>query len=161
MTIPFRCNIAPALSAAALALVTSAASAQDERRARNPNASAASATAETRAFGGLIAPNARMAGFFAAGGAPRRTKRVQSIQRIDTGVYCIRPQASTNITVSNSMVIVSTEYSTSDLDEVKVQWAASSSGCGNGRFGIYTLADSNRDGIYSFSNLVGFSVLVP
>jgi hypothetical protein len=47
------------------------------------------------------------------------------------------------------------------MDEIKVMWAAGGSTCGPGRFGIYTLADPNNDGTYSFSDSVGFSILVP
>ena len=154
------CGIASAV-AMLLALMTSSVSSQEAARERQAGKAALATGAETRALGGLVAPNARLAGLFDAGGAPIRTKGVQSIARIGAGVYCIRPTAATSINVNNIVVMVSTEYFYSGLDEIKVQWASRQHGCGAGRIGIYTLADPDRDGVYSFSNLVGFSVLVP
>jgi len=148
---------------AALAALSSAAFAEDER-ARDTTATK-SPTAETRitpkAFGGVSAPNVRLAALFDAGGAPIRTKGVESIQRIATGVYCIRPTASSGINVNTMIATVSPEYFYSDLDEVTVQWVAAASGCGTGRFGVYTFSDANFDGNYVLANTVGFSIVVP
>jgi len=111
------------------------------------------------AFGGLGAPYIRIAGLIDAGGVPIRTKGVQSIQRISTGVYCIRPSISINL---NAVVtIVSVDYFYSNFDEATVQSASAASGCGTGRFGIYTFGDPDHDGNYTFTNGVGFSFIVP
>ena len=120
---------------AVLSLVASAA-AQDRPRDTAPLKGQSEFTA-AKGFGGLVAPNARLAGLFDAGGAPIRTKGVQSIQRIDTGVYCIRPIASLGMNVNTIVASVSVEYFYSNLDEVQVQWVATSSGCGAGRIGVY------------------------
>ena len=132
-----------------------------QQRSREGSERVIQSTAEQKAFGGLVAPNARLAGLFNAGGAPIRTKGVVSIQRIDTGTYCIRPALATNINVNNIVVQATVEYSYSSVNESTVQWAAAQSGCGAGRIGIFTFVDSNRDGFYSFSNTVAFSVSVP
>jgi hypothetical protein len=84
---------------------------------------------------------------------------VQSVQRIATGVYCIRPSISINL--NTAVTIVSVDYYYSAFDEALVQTASVGSGCGTGRLGIYTLGDSDRDGNFSFSNGVGFSFLIP
>jgi hypothetical protein len=153
-------HIAPV--AAALVFAAFAASAAQSAENEHPrDRTQTGAAAQAKALGGVVAPGARLAALVDAGGAPVRTKGVQSIERIDVGVYCIRPRADSNINVNNSIVIVSPEFFYSDVDEVIVQWAASGSGCGAGRFGVYTLSDGNHDGAYSFTNAVGFSVYVP
>lgn len=152
-------RIATFISAALLALAASTASAQD--RPRDSGQPDRGGTPAPMAIGGAAAPNSRLAALIDAGGAPIRTRGVQSVQRIATGVYCIRPAATTNINVNNSIVIVSVDYFYSNLNEVEVQWASSASGCGADRFGVYTLADPNANGIYTFSNSVGFAVYVP
>ena len=152
-------QIAPAI--AALAYAVCAASAAENTETSRPHDQTKASTVQPMAFGGLVAPGARLAAFVDAGGSPFRTKNVQSIQRIATGVYCIRPSASASINVNNSLVIVSPEFFNSSANEVSVQWAASGSGCGSDRFGVYTLIDSNHDAVYSFSNLVAFSIYVP
>jgi hypothetical protein len=107
------------------------------------------------------APNARLAGLVRAGGTIVRNKGISSITRIGVGVYCILPVASTGITPSTAIVTLTTEYFYSQLNEIMVQWAAAGSGCPSNRIGVYTLADPNADGIYTFSNAVGFSIVVP
>lgn len=143
-----------------LSVLPFGALAQDRPRDADPLAKQNEFSA--RDFGGLIAPNARLAGLFDAGGAPIRTKGVQSIQRIDTGVYCIRPGPGTNINVNTIVASVSVEYFYSTSDEVQVQWVATQSGCGSGRIGVYTFQNrSLSSGNYVFSNGVGFSIVVP
>jgi hypothetical protein len=44
---------------------------------------------------------------------------------------------------------------------VKVQWASRGSGCNSTEIGVYTMADVNLDGVYTFSNAVSFSIIVP
>jgi len=153
-----------ALAAGASLVLASAAMAQDNGRPRDGDASARAGAEAARAIGGAQAPKARLAALIDAGGAPVRTKGVQSVVRIDRGVYCIRPTAGTNITPRKAIIIVSVDYfysSAAAKDRVLVQTADKQNGCGTGRIGIYTLADPDNDGDYSFSNLVGFSVVVP
>ncbi len=155
-------RIGRALIFAAMACAASGASAQEREYDRSrdtaePRTAAAEAD-QARAFGGLLAPYIRIAGLVDAGGAPVRTKNVQSIQRIATGTYCIRPSVSIN--VNTIVTIVSVDYYYSNFDEAVVQ-SASRSGCGTGRFGIYTLGDPDHDGNYTFTNGVGFSFIVP
>jgi len=128
------------------------------RDAAEPRSAAAQAD-QPMAFGGLGASYARIAGLIDAGGAPIRTKGVRSIQRISTGVYCIRPSISINL--STMVTIVTVDYFYSNFDEATVQTASAASGCGAGRFGIYTFGDPDHNGNYVFSNGVGFSFLVP
>lgn len=154
-------QIAPVALATLLVISASAAAAADRPRDHGP-----STTKEMfvlpEGFGGVNAPNARLAGLFDAGGAPVRTKGVQSIERIDTGVYCIRPAPSANINVNTIIPALSVDYFYSQFDEVQVQWASTQSGCGAGRIGIYTFLNPNINfGNYVFSNAVGFSIIVP
>jgi hypothetical protein len=153
-----------AAAVAALSMLASAAAAQERPRDTTPPSKETLMfpSAQARAFGGVAAPNARLAGLFDAGGRPVRTKGVQSIQRIDPGVYCIRPLSNTNINVNTMIVVASVEYFYSELDEVQVQWASTQNGCGAGRIGIYTFQNpSLGGGNYVFSSNVGFSIIVP
>lgn len=153
-------RVAQLAFAAVLSTLAFAAMAQDRPRDTAPLAGKSAFS--SKAFGGVSAPNARLAGLFDAGGAPIRTKGVQSIQRIATGVYCIRPAPSANINVNTIIPSVSVEYFYSEADEVQVQWVATQSGCGTGRIGVYTFENpSLSGGNYVFSNGVGFSIVVP
>ena len=59
-------------------------------------------------------------------------------------------------------MVLTPEYFNSLYNEVKVQWATRGSGCNNStEIGVYTMADANLDGIYTFSNAVSFSIVVP
>ena len=141
-----------ALAASAASAQNSTAATQEKERARHQGKGVLSAGVETEALGGLSAPNARLAGLIDAGGAPIRTKAIASITRIDIGVYCIRPTSSSGVNVNTAVVTLTPEFFYSLLNEMKVQWAAQGSGCPAGQIGVYTLADTNRDGIYTFSN---------
>jgi len=107
------------------------------------------------------APFARLAGLIAAGGKIIRNKGIASVTRIATGVYCIKPDASTAIDTSKSVAVVSVEYYWSRFNEVVAQWSSQGSGCGSGQFGVITLGDFNLNARYSASNDVGFSIYVP
>jgi hypothetical protein len=109
----------------------------------------------------VAAPNARLAALIAAGGKIVQNKGVESVKRIDTGTYCIKPKASTGIDPKDSIAIVSVEFYWSTFNEVMVQWASRGSGCPSDSFGVYTLGDFNLTARYKFSNDVGFSILVP
>jgi hypothetical protein len=157
-------RIACCAAIAAASTFASAAVAQERPRDNTPppKETLMFPSAKARAFGGVAAPNARLAGLFDAGGAPVRTKGVQSIQRIDPGVYCIRPLSNTNINVNNIIVSATVEYFYSVADEVQVQWASTQNGCGAGRIGIYTFRNySLSGGNYVLSSDVGFSIIVP
>jgi hypothetical protein len=146
---------------AALSLVAGAAMAQTDQkppREKDDGKAAAGAPVAARA---VAAPNARLAALIKSGGGIVRNKGVQSVTRIAKGVYCIRPQSSTGINPANAIVTVAVEYYYSRLNEVQVQWAVQGSGCGSNRIAVYTLSDLNANGIYSFSNDVGFSIVVP
>jgi hypothetical protein len=107
------------------------------------------------------APNARLVALVAANGKIIQSKGVDTITRINTGVYCVKPNASSGIDVSNSVAIVTVEWSYSKFNEVMAQWARSGSGCGSGRFGVVTLSDFNLNARYSRSNDAAFTIVVP
>lgn len=117
--------------------------------------------ATAAAIGGGQAPNARLAALIDAGGAPIRTKGVASVTRIAVGVYCIQPRPDSGISVANAIIVASPDYFYSELNEITVQWASRSSGCPSGRLGVYTFADADRNGTYTFSDQVAFSIIVP
>ena len=151
------------LLAATLCTFAGAAAAQKAETSQQPpreGAGRASSVSPAAAVA-ADAPNARLAALIRFGGTVIRKKGVSSVTRIATGVYCILPQAATGIVPNKAIVTLTPEYYYSQLNEVKVQWAAGGSGCGSTRIGVYTLADVNADGIYTFSNLVGFSIVVP
>lgn len=144
------------------ALLCTPAAAADDRRvddSSGKNAGLLEEGVEAKAFGGVQAPNARLAGLFRAGGAPVRTKGVQSIERTARGVYCIRPSSSMN--VNRIIPSLTVEYSYSEVTAATVQWAEGVHGCGSGRIGVYTFSDANHDGRYTYSNDVAFSIVVP
>jgi hypothetical protein len=156
--ISIRSPHAPVAAGIALAfLACSAAFAADEKSQPRAKDSSSVQATETRAS----APNARLAALIAAGGNIIQNKGVESVTRINTGVYCIKPKASTGIDPKNSIAVVSVEFFWSRFNEVMVQWASQGSGCGSDKFGVYTLGDLNLSARYRFSNDVGFSIYVP
>ena len=109
-----------------------------------------------------VAPNSRMAALILRDLTIQRDFNVAAVRRIDVGVYCVRPTAAAGIDPRNSIVVLTPEYFYSLYNEVKVQWATRGSGCSNTtEIGVYTMADANLDGIYTFSNAVSFSIIVP
>jgi hypothetical protein len=108
------------------------------------------------------APNARLVALVRApDGLLVMGKAVANVRRIAVGVYCIRPTNASNINPRTAVAVVSVEYFYSVFNEVQVQWARRQNGCNNNEFGVYTQADRNLDGQYTFSNAVGFVVYVP
>jgi hypothetical protein len=153
-----------AIVPAALVLLAAGAVAvaQEQERPRFKDATESQAAGEPKAAIVADAPNARLVAVVRApDGALVMGKGVQSVQRIATGVYCIRPQNATGINPNRAVVVVSVEYFYSLFNEVQVQWARKQNGCGNSRIGVYTMADRNLSGRYIFSNAVGFTVYVP
>ena len=109
-----------------------------------------------------VAPNSRMAGLILRDLTIERDFNVATVRRLSPGVYCIRPTAATGIDPRTAIVVLTPEYFYSLYNEVKVQWATRGSGCNNTtEIGVYTLADVNLDGVYTFSNAVSFSIVVP
>jgi hypothetical protein len=148
---------------AALAFASVPAQAAKERPQGAPRASdnQAAQAAPAPAASPAQAPNARLAGLIRRTGAVLRNKGIAAVRRIDTGVFCITPTAASGITPNNAIVMLTPEYFYTLYNEVKVQWAFSGSGCGARRIGVYTFADANLDGIYTPSNAVSFSIIVP
>jgi len=108
------------------------------------------------------APNSRLVALVRApDGLLVMGKDVANVRRIATGVYCIRPTNASNINPRTAVVVVSVEYFYSLFNEVQAQWARRQNGCNNNEIGVYTQADRNLDGQYTFSNAVGFVVYVP
>ena len=142
---------------AALSLIAGSAMAQTNQ---DPPRATSSEAATPRIP--AVAPNARMAALVQSGGTLIREFNVAGISRPRTGIYCIRPTVASGVNPRNAIVVVSPEFFYSDLNEVKVQWASRGSPCrADDQIAVYTLADLNADGIYSFSNDVGFSIYVP
>ena len=109
-----------------------------------------------------VAPNSRMAGLILRDLTIERDFNVATVRRLSAGVYCVRPTAATGIDPRTAIVMLTPEYFYSLYNEVKVQWASRGSGCNNTtEIGVYTMADVNLDGIYTFSNAVSFSIVVP
>ena len=108
-----------------------------------------------------VAPNSRMAALILRDVTIQRDFNVSAVRRINTGVYCIRPSAAAGIDPRTNIVLLTPEYYFSLYNEVKVQWASRRNGCNSNEIGVYTMADVNLDGVYTFSNAVSFSIVVP
>lgn len=145
---------------AALSLIAGAAAAQNDKNPPREKGAGSAAAAPVPARA-VSAPNVRLAALIKAGGGVVRKKGVDKVERIGKGIYCIRPTNASGVDPATAIVTLSVEYYYSLLNEVQVQWAASGSGCGSNRIGVYTLSDRNANGIYAFSNEVGFSIIVP
>jgi hypothetical protein len=146
----------------ALVLLVAGAVALTQERGRPRFKDDPAAQAGTRANAPADAPNARMVALVRSPDAVVvLQKNVRSVRRIATGVYCIRPEPAAGIDPQTAVAVVSVEYFYSQLNEVMVQWARRQNGCGNERFGVYTLDDFNLDARYTFSNRVGFTIYVP
>lgn len=154
----------PALAGMVILLTAGAVAVAQERtgdRPRFKDAAESQRAVEPQAAA-ADAPNARMVALVRApDGRLVSGKGVHSVQRIATGVYCIRPTNATGINPLTAVAVVSVEYFYSLFNEVTVQWARLQNGCGNARIGVYTLADPNLTGRYRLSNAVGFVVYVP
>ena len=108
-----------------------------------------------------VAPNSRLAALILRDLTIQRDFNVDNVRRLSVGVYCIRPAAATGIDPRTAIVVLTPEYFYSLYNEVKVQWASRGSGCNSTEIGVYTMADANLDGVYTFSNAVSFSIVVP
>ena len=108
------------------------------------------------------APGVRLAGLIRFNNlVAQRNKNIANVRRIATGVYCVRPSGASGINPATAVVTLTVEYFFSVYNESTVQWASRQSGCTANEIGVYTFADVNLDGRYTFSNTVSFSIIVP
>jgi hypothetical protein len=153
------------IGASIAALAVASAFAQRADRPADPQPRAAQSEtgkeAATNPEVVAVAPNSRMAGLILRDLTIERDFNVGSVRRRAVGVYCIRPINATGIDPRTAIVVLTPEYFYSLYNEVKVQWATRGSGCSSNEIGVYTMADANLDGIYTFSNAVSFSIIVP
>ena len=133
-------------------LLSAVVAARDPQRPRAGEAKATASAAQ--------ASGARLVALVDAGGKIVRQKGVRSVKRVDKGSYCIRPSASSGVSIRKAVVAVSPEYFHSGLTEIQVQWA-SKGACSTKQIGVYTNADPEGDGTYAPSNEVAFSIIVP
>jgi hypothetical protein len=151
-------------SIASLSVVSAFAQERADRRADpKPRATASDIGKEAATNPEIAAdaPNARLAALILRDGRVPRNKGVNRVRRPAVGVYCIRPTAAAAINPATNIVMLTPEYFFSLYNEIKVQWASRGSGCDSTEIGVYTMADVNLDGIYTFSNAVSFSIVVP
>lgn len=150
-------------SIASLAVVSAFAQERADRRADSKPRATQSEVGREAASPEVVAdaPNARLAGLILRDLRIQRRKNIDSVRRIDTGVYCIRPTAASGIDPTTAIVVLTPEYYFSLYNEVKVEWASRRNGCTATELGVYTFADVNLDGVYTFSNAVSFSIIVP
>jgi hypothetical protein len=149
--------------AAALVCASLPAQAQKARQDAFPRASDQESAQPAPAPSAAVAdaPNARLAGLINRNLTILRNKNIASVQRVAVGAYCITPKAAAGITPSTAIVVLTTEYYYSLYNETKVQWATKGSTCGANKIAVYTFADANLDGVYTPSNAVAFSIVVP
>ena len=150
-------------SAASLSVVSAFSQERADRRA-DPQPRATQSEIGKEATNPEIAadaPNARLAALILRDGRVPRNKGVNRVRRPDVGVYCIRPTVASGINPATNIVMLTPEYFFSLYNEVKVQWASRRNSCNADEIGVYTMADVNLDGIYTFSNAVSFSIVVP
>ena len=136
--------------------------AQAERTDKNPPRASEQATAAPAPRAPVpIVTNARMAALIQAGGTLIKQKNVLAVSHPATGIYCIKPTAASGVVPGNSVALLTVEFFYSHFNEVQAQWAQRGSPCPTDRFAIYTIADRNLDARYTFSNEVGFLIVVP
>ena len=147
-------------SVASLSVVSAFAQERTDRRNNDrPRANQSEAAAEVAAD----APGVRLAGLIRNSAPPvaQRNKNIANVRRIAQGVYCIRPTGASGINPATAVVTLTVEYFYSLYNESTVQWASRESGCASTEIGVYTFADVNLNGVYTFSNTVSFSIIVP
>jgi hypothetical protein len=144
------------------ALLAGAAMAQAERTEKNPPRASDQTTAAPAQLAPVpIVTNARMAALIQAGGTLIKQKNVEAVSHPATGIYCIKPTAASGVVPGNSVALLTVEFFYSHFNEVQAQWAQRGSPCPTDRFAVYTIADRNLDARYTFSNEVGFLIVVP
>jgi hypothetical protein len=145
---------------AVLAGLSSATMAQDAKQPPRAKADSAGSFVITP-NAAADAPNARLAGLIRHDTVVLRNKNIEDVNRAAMGVYCILPKPAAMIDPKTAIVQLTPEYYYSGVNEIMVQWATKGSGCPADRIAVYTLSDINADGIYTFSNVVSFSIYVP
>jgi hypothetical protein len=150
-------------SVASLAVVSAFAQERADRRADPKPRATESEVGKEATNPELVtdAPNARLAALILRDLRIPRNKGVNRVRRPAVGVYCIRPTVASAINPARIVVTLTPEYFFSLYNEIKVQWASRGSGCTSDEIAVYTMADANLDGIYTFSNAVSFSIVVP
>jgi hypothetical protein len=147
-------------------LITSAAFAQSkeqQRESRDINSpTARTATPRIPAD----APGVRLAGLIRNDGAILRNKGIAAVTKPARGIFCIKPSAASGVTPSNAVVQVTVDWSRTQYNEAMVQWASIPSLNGNpwcttSQIEIHTLLDVQPDAVYTHSDLVSFSIIVP
>jgi hypothetical protein len=108
----------------------------------------------------------RLAGLIRNDGAILRNKGIASVTKPAQGVFCIKPTAASGVTPNNALVQVTVDWSRTKFNEAMVQWASIQSldgrpFCPTSRIEIHTLLDGQPNAIYSHSDLVSFSIIVP
>lgn len=105
--------------------------------------------------------NAKLAYYYSRGIAPARSKNVASFSNPSTGVYCIKPSASTVLNLSKIYPMVSIEWGTSDGFALLAYWrdVASTSDCASGELEVQTY-DFNAGGYPVASGNVSFSFII-
>jgi hypothetical protein len=159
---PVRIAFRLGIALASLTILAGTAMAQDARTDKNPPRASDQKTAAPAPLAPTaIVTNARMAGLIQAGGTLIKQKNVEAVSHPATGVYCIKPTAASGIAPANSVALLTVEFFYSHFNEVQAQWAQRGSPCPTDRFAVYTIADRNLDARYTFSNEVGFLIVVP
>jgi hypothetical protein len=149
----------------AATLAVPAAFAQSETQQRETRAinSPASRIATPRVP--ADAPGVRLAGLIRNDGAILRNKGIASVTKPARGIFCVQPTAASGVTPSNAVVQVTVDWSRTQFNEAMVQWASVPSlhgpWCSTSKIEIHTLLDVQPNGIYTHSDLVAFSIIVP
>jgi hypothetical protein len=115
-------------------------------------------TTSTLATGGVVAPQARIAAFVAAGGSVVRSKGIAGVSHPSVGLYCVDPAGST-FNVNTAVPLASVDWSSSLGDALLVEWRSAGIGCPTQQFSVLTF--DGEDGTFDLSNSVSFTFYVP
>jgi hypothetical protein len=107
------------------------------------------------------APGARLAGLIRNDGFVLRNKGIHVVTKPTTGVFCITPTAASGINPSTAVVQVTVDWSRTRFNEALVQWGSIRQFCAASQIEIHTLMDVQPDAVYTHSDLVSFSIIVP
>ena len=130
-------------------------SSESQRGSDRPNVRAASARVTANA------PGVRLAGLIRNDGFILRNKGIASVTMPSRGVFCIKPTAGSGINTDTAVVQVTVDWSRSEFNESLVQWASEPRYCSSSQFEIHTLWDREPNAIYTQSDRVAFSIIVP
>src|SRR5689334_5693579 len=107
------------------------------------------------------APGVRLAGLIQNDTVVLRNKGIHRVNRPTTGVFCITPTAASGINPNTAVVQVTVDWSRTRFNEAMVQWASIRQFCAANQIEIRTMLDVQPDAIFTPSNLVSFSIIVP